>query len=141
MPTAAIPGYNAVLLVSDDAGANYFAIAELKNVELTITADIIDATSHASGGWKDGIQGLKSWSCTAEALAIFADTAQTKVHDALVNGTRMKAKFQPKALTGLPQWLGDVFVKTFKVAGPNADAVAENLELEGVGSLVKSAQP
>lgn len=140
MATQAIAGYNALMYISTDGGTTYNKVGELKDVTLTVERETIDATSHDSGGWKENIAGLGSWSASAEALYVDADAGQDAVYNALVNGTLAKFRFLPKTGTGLEKFEGDGRIVSWELAGPNDDAAAVSIEIEGSGALTKGVQ-
>jgi len=136
----AIAGYGARLLVSTDGGATYSAVGEIRDVTLTLSLETIDVTSHDSAGWKESIPGAGSWSASGEALYVAADAAQSAVYSALVDKQKVKFRFEPQAGSGKPKYEGDGIITSWEVSGPNTDAAAVSLEIEGTGALAKGAQ-
>jgi predicted secreted protein len=96
MPTQSLAGYNGVLSISTDNGSSYQVIGELRDVELTIDTDMLDATSHSSAGWKEKVAGNAQWTATAGALYVNADAGQAGVVSALSGKTKCKFRFDPE---------------------------------------------
>ncbi len=139
MATAAITGYSALVAISTD-GTTYNNIGEIRDCTLNVEGDAIDATSHDSGGWKEFIAGLKSWSVDGDALYIDVDAGQDAVYAALDGGTLLYIRFRPKTGTGKDNFAGRGIVTSWSLAGPNSDAATAKIKIQGSGSLVKSAQ-
>ena len=55
MSTSAIAGFTAFLFV--DVGGTQTKVAELREVTLSITHDVIDATTHDDAPWMTNIAG------------------------------------------------------------------------------------
>lgn len=140
MPTAAIPGFNAVLAISTDGGSVYNTIGELKDFTLTIEHNLINATSKDSAGWEEMIPGLKKWSISGGALYLNANAGQDAAYDALVNGTKIKLRMRPRVSTGWDQYVGDAYIDNWEIANPLDDAVAVNVSATGTGALTNSNQ-
>jgi hypothetical protein len=139
--TQALPGYTGIVYVSDDGGSTYVALGELKDAELTVQTEMMDATSHASAGFKEVVPGLQSWTATAGTLYISADVAQDKIDAALSGKTKLKFRFDPEGTsTGKDRYSGDGYISNWKMGTPNNDLNVRSLDITGTGALVKSAQ-
>lgn len=141
MTTQAIAGYIGKFYISDDGGSNYYELGETKNATLTKEADMGDATSHASGGWKENVPLNKGFSISADALYISADVAQDKVRAALQNGTKLLFRLDPEGTsTGKERWSGAGYMKSWKIEDPTSDLAAVGIEITGTGALTESVQ-
>lgn len=140
MVTAAIPGFGAFVDVSIDGGTTFKRIGELRDVTLTLEMSPIDASSHDDAPDTEFIGGRRNWTASAEMLYIAADAAQDDVFSALNGNTLTKFNFFPKIGSGLEQFDGDGFFTSWELAGPNDDAAAVAIEIQGSGGLVKVAQ-
>ena len=65
MATGLVNGTDLVLYVGD---TNAVAVAFATSCSLEVSMDEIDQTNKESGGWKQIIGGLRSWSVSADAL-------------------------------------------------------------------------
>lgn len=140
MPTAAIPGFNAKIYSSSDGGSTFQLIAEITDATLNVEKDPIETTSFDSGGWREFIDGLKTWGVTGEANFKATDQSQTDLYNALVNGTTVKVRIRPKELSGEPEYEGTAEVTNFSNELPLDGAVNVPFELQGTGALTRSAQ-
>jgi hypothetical protein len=141
VPTQAIPGYSGRAYLSDDGGSNYVEVGELRDVELTIQTEMMDATSHASAGSKEVIPGIQSWTATAGALYVSSDSAQDKIDAAVTGKTKLKFRFDPEGTAVTKErFAGDGYISNWKLGNPNNDLAARNIDIVGTGALVKSTQ-
>lgn len=139
--TQAIPGFDGIIKISKDGGTTFNKIAEIREMELNIDADLIDAFSHDSDGWREFIPGPKTWTVTGEALWVSQDVAQTDLFDIMAGNVKFDLEFIPKVGTGLPEFTGKALMSTFAESSPNDDAAALSLEIQGSGCLVKGTLP
>ena len=137
MSTSAIPGFNGQVFISIDGGTNYKKLGELRDMTINIEAELIDATSHDSGGWREFIAGLKNWSISHEGLFIETNVGQADARSALLNDTALKVRFRPKDLATKVQFSGDAFMSSEEQANPNDDASTFSTEIQGTGPLVE----
>ncbi|RLB94227.1 MAG: hypothetical protein DRH26_01760 [Deltaproteobacteria bacterium] len=135
--TSAIPGFDGQIYISTDGGSNYSKIAEIRDMTLTVENEIIDATSHDSGGWREYIAGLKNWKLSGGNLYIAADAGQVKAFTALTGDTKVRVQFNPKDTTGLDQYWGDAYVNSQELNAPNDDAADMSYEITGTGAITK----
>ena len=137
MATSAIPGFDGQVLISDDAGVTFNKLGELRDMTINIEAELIDATSHDSGGWREFIAGLKNWTISHEGLYIQTNVGQADARKALLNDTKIKVRFRPKDLATKIQFSGDAFMSSEEQANPNDDASTFATEIQGTGPLVE----
>lgn len=136
-----IPGYNGVFSVSTDGGSTWIPVGELMDVTLQVKTDMLDGSSHSSGGWKNHVPGLKEWSASVQQLAIFADAGQVAIDAALTPGTRLKFRFDPAgAATGKPRREGYGYISDWQEKQPTAALEDKNLTVTGDSELVLSTQ-
>jgi len=136
--TSAFAGFHGKILVSTDGGSVYNEIAEIKEMTLNLSAELEDATSHDSGGWREFIEGLKTWTVDTETNYIVASTTKDDLFAALVAGTKLLIQFRPNDTTGSDQYEGTVLVGEFTPGSPLADPGNLSLTLQGCGVLSKS---
>ena len=103
MSTAAIAGLNG----SVDIGG---AVAEARNVAITLDSDAPDATSYDSAGWKEFIEGLKGGNGSFETL----------VTPTLAVGVHAAATF---AVSGGESYAGKIIIQNVSPSAP-VDGVA-----------------
>ena len=135
MATKAIPGFDGQVLISNDGGSTFNKIGELRDMTLNVEDELIDATSHDSGAWRESINGLRNFSISAEELYIRTDAGQSNAFTAITAKTLLKIQFRVKDLAGEDQYEGAVRVGTFEQTAPNDDAASSSLEFTGTGAL------
>lgn len=135
MATAAFAGYKAIVQTSTASGGSETKIGELRDYTLTGTHDTFDATSHDSSGERERIGGITGWTGSAEALYLDDTASQRQVFDALNGQTKVSFSFMPVGSSSGDHWTGDGFITSHELTGPNEDAAALAIEMEGTGVL------
>ena len=140
MPTIALPGFIAKLLI-DDTGGTPAEIGELRELTLDIEHEVIDATSHDSGEFREFIRGLRSFTLTAAVLHITTEAEQTKIRAAILAGTLMDFELLEEgvATAGKPRWSGSALISATSLSFPVDDAMTGDITLQGTGILVESS--
>lgn len=140
MVTGAIAGFLAKLALSSDGGSVFNNFGELREVVITHTEDLIEATSHDSAPEREFIGGLRTFTGTAEGLYIAVDTAQDDLFAALNGSTILKMRMRPQTLSGGEEFTGDIRLTSWELSGPNDDAAAVSVEFQGTGKVTKANQ-
>lgn len=135
MATAAIAGYAAKVAISSAAGSTKAELGELRDYTLTGTHDTFDATSHDSSGERERIGGITGWTGSAESLYLDDNVSQRIVFDALNGQTKVDFQFAPVGSSSGDHWTGSGFITSHELTGPNEDAAALAIEMEGTGVL------
>lgn len=135
MATAAIAGYTAIVKTSTSTGSAVTKIGELRDYTLDVTHETFDATSHDSSGERERIGGITAWTGSAEALFVDDNASQRQVFTALNNRTKIDFEFMPVGSSSGDHWTGSGFITDHSLTGPNEDAAALAIELEGTGVL------
>ncbi len=135
MATAAIAGYKAKVETSTATGQAKTEIGELRDYTLTGTHDTFDATSHDSSGERERIGGITGWTGSAEALFVDDAASQRQIFDALNGQTKVDFQFMPVGSSSGDHWTGSGFITGHELTGPNEDAAALAIEMEGTGVL------
>lgn len=142
MASQAFAGFLSQLYV-DIGGAVYTKIAEMKEVTLRIERDTIDVSSHGSQGWKDNITGLALWTATSNYLYIEGSASQEALYSALIDRTVLNFRHIPRGLEAIAganyKYEGQGVVTSWEVSGPNNDAAASAIDVQGAGALVRSS--
>lgn len=131
----ALQGYLGVLKVSTAVGSTPAKVAEVRNFDLLVEAQEIDATSHDSSGDDENIMGQVSWSGTAESLHLQGDAGQQALHDMLVTGAKMDFEFYTTDKGGGGFLSGSGYLDEWELAAPNDDAAAVSLAFVGDGVM------
>lgn len=143
MASAALHGrFGSIRLsTSSTATTAQTAIAELRNYTLTVEGDYIDVTSHDSSGWREGLNGTRRWSWTADVVYLSTGAGQaiyrpefTTSNPGLVNVT-----FKQSTSNTAKLWKGKTRLTGFTANHDTNDAVLGTLTGEGSGALTRSA--
>ena len=114
-------------------------IADVTNFDLTVNGEPIDVTTKDSGGWKEILMGLRSWSMSVEGVVdmqvttaseqgvvelIAAEIARTQID---LIGTNL--------VTGDKSYAGAGFITNVNVSAPMEGTVTFTCDFEGTGAL------
>jgi len=98
---------------------------------ISIEADTLEFTNFGSGGWKENMGSLKSWSGSIEG---FADTAQAAT---LAVGSTVTVVLVEGG-TGSTTYTGDAIVTSKSVDASTADLVTVSFDITGSGTMTES---
>jgi len=119
-------GFNCVLTAGGQT------IGKARDVEMPMTADVIDTTVRDVAPWRDKIQGLKTWTSTVDQLWVPTDTGLQTLRDAFLNGTQIACTYLDEDGYGFS---GNAIVTGLTFSQALEDAVFLNVTLEGVGAV------
>ena len=106
-------------------------VSTVSSWSVSIEADTLEYTSFDSGGWKDMMGSLKSWSGSIEG---FADTAQTA---SIVVGDEVTLVLVEGG-TGSKTYTGSAIVTSKSVDASTAELVTVSFDFTGSGILAES---
>lgn len=141
MPTAAVAGLLAKVLISTDGGTNYISVGQLKDANLNIKADLDETTNHDSGGWKEFLPTNKEWSIDGEAVNFEGEAGQEAVITTIVAGTVVKLEWRSQTGTGKRRWRGDALVESWGLSGPTNGHQSTKISFKGTGAITPTNQP
>jgi predicted secreted protein len=98
---------------------------------ISIEADTLEFTNFGSGGWKENMGSLKSWSGSIEG---FADTAQAAT---LAVGSTVTVVLVEGG-AGSTTYTGDAIVTSKSVDASTADLVTVSFDITGSGTMTES---
>lgn len=98
---------------------------------ISIEADTLEYTNFGSGGWKENMGSLKSWSGSIEG---FADTTQAAT---LAVGSTVTVVLVEGG-AGSTTYTGDAIVTAKSVDASTAELVTVSFDLTGSGTLTES---
>ena len=105
-------------------------VTQISSWSISIEADTLEYTSFDSGGWKDMMGSLKSWSGSCEGFAGGNDSTLlavgTEVQLVLVEGT------------GGTTYTGNAIVTSKSVDASTAELVTVSFDFTGSGEVVES---
>ena len=98
---------------------------------ISIEADTLEFTNFGSGGWKENMGSLKSWSGSIEG---FADTAQAAT---LAVGSTVTVVLVEGG-AGSTTYTGDAIVTSKSVDASTAELVTVSFDITGSGTMTES---
>lgn len=111
------------------------AVAHATSHTLNVNAEMIDATTKSSAGWKDILPGLRDWSIDAEGLVAYDATEGVEELYADITGrTQVTVKFTTE-VTGDARWTGSAYVSSMSLSAPMEDVVSYSISFAGDGAL------
>ena len=132
MPSAGkLNGTNLLVYV------NGVAVAHATSHTLNVNAEMIDATTKSSAGWKDVLPGLKDWSIDAEGIVAWDATEGVSQAFADITGrTQVTVKFSME-VTGDKRYTGLAYVSTLSMSAPLEDVITYSLSFAGDGAITE----
>jgi predicted secreted protein len=143
MPTPSpqkLQGYLAQLQVP--VSSTQTTVVGLKEVDLEIKTETLDATDHSTDGWKSSLNGLASFSGSAKLDYVTGDSTQQAIRSAIMTATPIAITIMPKVDpdSGIDEYEGTVIITSFKTSGANNNLQGIDITFEGVGALTVGAQ-
>jgi hypothetical protein len=123
------------------ATASTDRIYSCKSASLKVNIDIPDATTKESGGWWEGITGLRDWSIDFggvwnEAGSATTLTATEIMAIIIAGNAAMKFAFVPAALgTTIPGWMGMGFFTNESITADVEKPCEFSGSVKGTGAL------
>ena len=132
MPSAGkLNGTNLLVYV------NGVAVAHATSHTLNVNAEMIDATTKSSAGWKDVLPGLKDWSIDCEGIVAWDATEGVSQAFADITGrTQVTVKFSME-VTGDKRYTGLAYVSTLSMSAPLEDVITYSLSFAGDGAITE----
>lgn len=129
---------NSTLLKIYTDATTPVAVASLTDVTFSVNHEPRDITSKDSAGWRELLEGLRSWSASGTCYLAYDDTnGGDDQIDSTLNRTFIKVEIGTGE-TGDPQITGEGYVTSFEIASPGAeDNVSVSFSIEGSGALYK----
>lgn len=111
------------------------AVAHATSHSLNVNADMIDATTKSSAGWKDILPGLRDWSIDCEGMVAY-DAAEgfSEAFADINSRTQVVVKFSTEE-TGDKRYTGNAYVSSLSASAPLEDVVTYSLSFTGDGAL------
>lgn len=119
---------------------NTVQVDDLTNCSLSVNMETRDATTKSSGGYRDLLEGVRSWSGSGECLVDKAATeGYEELYDDLIARTTVTVKFTTGA-TGDTFWSGSAYLTSWELSGGVEDNVTLSYSFEGTGALTKGTE-
>ena len=113
------------------------AIAHATSHTLNVNAEMIDATTKSSAGWKDILPGLRDWSIDCEGMVAYdATEGWSESFADLGNRTQVTLRFSTE-VSGDTYWTGTAYVTSMSQSAPLEDVVTYSMSFAGDGELTE----
>lgn len=113
-------------------------IANAVSHDLDLSMAVRDTTNKDNAGWQTGLGGLKSWTCSAEAMF---DQAANYTFDqlfALFDARTAITVYLSTTVTGDKKYSGSALITGLKKSAPNEANVTFSVTLQGTGALTET---
>jgi predicted secreted protein len=130
-----IRGYEGQLYYQIGAGTNTLW-ANVTDITVDVKADDLDASDHATVGWKDKMSGLKEWTGKFKANFMQSGVDVLALYAALTGATNLVLEFRPQDVTGGIQYTGTCVIVDWSHADPNSGLQTVDISVSGRGALV-----
>lgn len=132
--TTKIRGYEGQVYYLVGTGTNALW-AHVSDIAINVKADEIDASDHATVGWKDKMGGLKEWTGTFKANFMQSGADEAAFYGALTGGTDLTLQFRPQDVTSGIQYSGDCVITDWKHNSANSGLQTLDITVAGRGAL------
>jgi predicted secreted protein len=116
-------------------GGTPTVVGDLLDVTLSVNHETRDVTTKDSAGWRELLEGLRSYSLNCSGLLAFDTTnAGTDMIDSVTNRTLIEWEFGT-GVTGDPKYSGEGYVSTLEAGSPGReDNATYSFTIEGTGA-------
>lgn len=116
------------------------AVSHSTNFTLNLSMETRDATTKDSEGWRDILEGLRSWSIDGEAMFAFDGTKTFDDFFALYNGrTAATVKFSTE-VSGDKYYTGSGYLSNLSQTAGVEESITYSFTFEGTGTLTEGTQ-
>ncbi|MCF2517126.1 phage tail tube protein [Dyadobacter sp. CY351] len=134
--------FNGSLLKMFVAGAPDKEIKDTRDISITVNTAEIDVTTRDSGGWKEYLGGVRSWTGKATGIVDWATTSGKVSFGELIAYDIARApvaiEFSTLA-TGDVSYAGNGYFTNVTFSAPHEGEVTWNADVIGTGALVPAA--
>lgn len=130
----AMPGKSTMLSV--DGGTTetplWKVVGGQRNSPLNQSADSLDGSHKAGGGWKSNLQGLKSWSMDYDGLVILSDEGLQILNYCFRNSKQVHVKLEYEDGSNRTGW---AYVTSYQEDNSHTGVQTLKVSLQGVGPI------
>lgn len=134
-----LAGKNVLLYVAygEDASTSgpWVLVGGQKNSPLSMSADEIDASDKASGGWGETLQGTKTWSIEQECVYKIGDEGFDILRHAFLKDIPLYIMRRDKNGNAVKGWVN---ITEFSDDNPHDDVATATVTFSGIGAPVFS---
>lgn len=141
MPTTGVVNTK---LLKVRVGSTPTAILRQNDAQLSINSETVDISTKDTDGWRETMNGLKSWSISGSGFWAFNDAAggnQSVLYNALFAQTALPVEFGT-GISGDPKFSGSAVVTQWEASSSGAsEATSYSYTFEGNGALTIGTYP
>jgi len=142
MPAStAIMNATDVLIQFSTDGTTYDEVGRMTSASLSISMETRDTSTKDSAGWRELLEGQKSWSLSGDGLVVYSLTGADGFSDlyGYLNGrTNLYVKFGSVG-TGEKVYSGRGFITSLDQEAGVEDNTTFSFSFEGTGALAEAA--
>ena len=142
MPAStAIMNATDVLIQFSTDGTTYDEVGRMTSASLSISMETRDTSTKDSAGWRELLEGQKSWSLSGDGLVVYSLTGADGFSDlyGYLNGrTNLYVKFGSVG-TGEKVYSGRGFITSLDQEAGMEDNTTFSFSFEGTGALTEAA--
>jgi len=139
--TSVMNATDVLVSISTDGGSTYTVIGKATSAGLSVTMDTRDTSTKDSAGWRELLEGQKSWSLTCDGLVCYNISGKEDASDLfgyLKDRTLVTVKFG-SAGTGEKVYSGTAYVTSISQDAGVEDNVSWSCSFEGSAALTEAA--
>jgi len=132
---------DVLVSISTDAGSTYTVIGKATSAGLSVSMDTRDTSTKDSSGWRELLEGQKSWSLSCDGLVCYNISGKETASDLfgyLSNRTLVTIKFG-SATTDEKVYTGTAYVTSISQDAGVEENVSWSCSFEGSGTLTEAA--
>tara|TARA_R100001594_G_scaffold39780_3_gene71617 strand:+ start:711 stop:1142 length:432 start_codon:yes stop_codon:yes gene_type:complete len=142
MAVKTITGSAIVLGIDLSGSTSPTAVAGATTGQLSLTQETIDTTNKDSGGRKEFINGVKSWTLSCEAFT--TSSGETVSGDTSINaldaGTKIYVQFRDgSGQANAKKYTGYGYITSIGVGANVGEFSTYSIEIQGTGQLTQAA--
>lgn len=132
--TGIINATNVKLYVGD------VLVAHCTNAQMSISVEMMGATTKDSAGWEESIPGRKSWSMSGDFFYtnLISSVEFNDFYAAIANKTKLTVSFTTRTV-GDDQYGGSCYVESAELSAGVEDNASYSITLKGTGALSKTS--
>jgi predicted secreted protein len=130
-----------VLIQFSTDGTTYDEVGRMTSASLSISMETRDTSTKDSAGWRELLEGQKSWSLSGDGLVVYSLTGADGFSDlyGYLNGrTNLYVKFGSVG-SGEKVYSGRGFITSLDQEAGVEDNVTMSFSFEGTGALTEAA--
>jgi len=130
-----------VLIQFSTDGTTYDEVGRMTNASLSISMETRDTSTKDSAGWRELLEGQKSWSLSGDGLVVYSLTGADGFSDlyGYLNGrTNLYVKFGSVG-SGEKVYSGRGFITSLDQEAGVEDNTTFSFSFEGTGALTEAA--